>query len=498
MPGKRPAYGRLFAGMAAVMCLIGIMTAAALAGVPTWRDVPKQLRKGPGVVREGAYLFVTATARIGEIREDKAFEIGRKKSLMRALQMAHMESSCEDVLAGFDVDERAQFIELFACLAPAVTIEGTTMLCQWEKESECFTSIAVPLASLNPDSCLFDSLSDAVSAYIERDVVSERGLEFCLRHSPQYSLLYRHIRERIDRYCRNGGSSLPVNAFSAGNAGSGLNQDLNELAMQNRLFRASLLTERAAKMAGRNQWDDARRLISAVFDSAPHYCRAYLLLARYLHEERNMPSLAMYAAEKAMRDGTCFREAVDLKRACLHALESPEAGIFDLLLSRCGSEKNAPYPKEWDTAMSLLNDTETPYLVLVSGGNAVEGTAMKPAAEYALAVEHFGKMRNSDDAREVLKALFAACETQPASPLTHNLIGACFRYREEPLTAIPFFLQALSLMPEYDYALVNLGLCCRQLGLMKSARFYFEQEAVRTSTSTWVRGCYAEFLEETR
>jgi hypothetical protein len=61
--------------------------------------------------------------------------------------------------------------------------------------------------------------------------------------------------------------------------------------------------------------------------------------------------------------------------------------------------------------------------------------------------------------------------------------------------ALPFLWQALTLEPEYDYALTNLGLCCQDLGLMRSARFYFEQEVVKNSPSSWVQGCYARFHE---
>ena len=74
--------------------------------------------------------------------------------------------------------------------------------------------------------------------------------------------------------------------------------------------------------------------------------------------------------------------------------------------------------------------------------------------------------------------------------------GCCSRAsRERRAVALPFLWQAPRLEREYDYVLTNLGLCCQSLGLMKSARFYFEQDPVRNSPIPWVEENYAKSYE---
>jgi len=62
--------------------------------------------------------------------------------------------------------------------------------------------------------------------------------------------------------------------------------------------------------------------------------------------------------------------------------------------------------------------------------------------------------------------------------------------------ALPFLWQALTFKPEYDFALVNLGLCCGKLGLMQAAGYYFGQDAVKNSGNDWVKGCWKKFNHE--
>jgi Tetratricopeptide repeat. len=147
--------------------------------------------------------------------------------------------------------------------------------------------------------------------------------------------------------------------------------------------------------------------------------------------------------------------------------------------------------------ISLEPASPIAYLVLKSEGRAIEGKCQTPGVEFKKSAALFGKAESDDDITETLKSLFAACEKRPNVAQTYNLIGACYRHLGRPEMAIPFFRQALYLNPEYDFALTNMGLCCQEAGLMKSAEYYFEQEAVRKSTNMWVRGRYDKFHKKT-
>ena len=152
-------------------------------------------------------------------------------------------------------------------------------------------------------------------------------------------------------------------------------------------------------------------------------------------------------------------------------------------------------PDTWKKNLPNLENRPVPYLVMLSLGHAVEGRSEPPPEEYATAVRLFNQAKDENDVANVLKLLFQACEKQPASAKTYNLIGACYRHLDQPEMALPFLWQALKLKPEYDYALTNLGLCSQSLGIPDSARFYFEHEAVKKSSSNWVKESYAKFLE---
>ena len=143
--------------------------------------------------------------------------------------------------------------------------------------------------------------------------------------------------------------------------------------------------------------------------------------------------------------------------------------------------------------MKRLGDRPIPNLVAASLGQAVDGDAKSPDQEFGRAVEMFNRAKTDKDVGHVLDLLFNACENQPASPKTYNLIGACYRHLEKYEMALPFLWQALTLQPEYDFALTNLALCCRSLGLEKSARYYFEHDAVKNSKNKWVQESDAKF-----
>jgi tetratricopeptide (TPR) repeat protein len=230
----------------------------------------------------------------------------------------------------------------------------------------------------------------------------------------------------------------------------------------------------------------------------PTYARTYLLLADYFLHEQKSPTFALYAAEKALRDGTCFQEALSRIVACLKKLESPELEVYQFLLSQCQPGSKGSHPSSWQAELTRLTNLQVSYLVMLSAGRAVIGRPELPSPGFGRVTELFKQAKSDDDVMKVLAILVDATEKQPRSAKTYNLIGACYRHLGMEAVALPFLWQALTLEPEYDYALANLGLCCQRLGLMRSARFYFEQEAVKNSPSSWVQESYVTFLQKTK
>ena len=245
----------------------------------------------------------------------------------------------------------------------------------------------------------------------------------------------------------------------------------------------------AEKSASKNRWNEALDYASSALDLAPACADVYMVLADYLLKEQKEPLFAICAAEKAMRDGSRVEDALRKALAIKELTRNPEEELYRYMLDHRG-----------ETEKDILPEPEFPiaYLVLKSEGMAIEGKCQAPGGEFKEAAALFGRAEGDDDIIKALKNLFAACERRPNVAQTYNLIGACYRHLGKPGMAISFFRQALSLNPAYDYALTNMGLCCQEIGLMKSAEYYFEQEAVRKSPSPWVRGRYEKRFKGSR
>lgn len=497
MPGRKRGSVRRFVRILAALSLGALLVAPALAGEPGWCDVPQPLKHEYGAQRQGEFLYATGMARAAiSVRPDKTHEVAQKKSLLRALQLVHMASSCEKLLAGLDREERQAFVRLFAPLAPAIRVEGVTVIRQWEQDRAHFTAVAVPLTALKDLPCEFPDLSTAISRYLSLEQISSAGLAFCLRHASRYSLLSRAIRELAGRCYLEWGPKVLARCFISRQTEDIQISTLEILALQYRLAQAAQLTTQAERLAKQGKWDAALDFASQALDLVPTYARTYLLLADYFLREQKSPVFALCAIEKAMRDGTCLKEALSLTGSCLKNLRSPEAEVYDFLLSQCQPGKEETYPSCWEAEIDRLADAAIPYLVALSVGRAVEGESKSPGAEFGQAVRLFEQAKSDDDVVVVLSLLLLACEKQPASSKTYNLIGACYRHLGKYEMAFPFLWQALTIEPEYDYALTNLGLCCQSLKLKKAARFYFEHDAVRHSTNKWVKESYADFIKD--
>jgi len=473
--------------------LVGCLVVPALAVEPRWQDVPQRLKRQDGAERQGDFLYATGVAQALNVRADKSHEVARKKSLLRALQLAYISSSCRELLADLGLDEGREFVRLFAPLAPPIHVDGVTVIRQWEKDRTHFTSIAVPISAIPARPCQFPDLPAAISRYDEIEQVSLEGLAFCLRYTPRYSRLNQTLKERVGHWFQKQGQKELALCFLHNQNSNPSNSPLETLALQNRLDRATKYTLKAEGLAAQGQWDNALNLVSLALNLAPTYADAYLLLSDYFLHELKMRTFALPAAEESLRDGTCLQKGLGKIVSCLEELGSPEAEVFDFLLSQFSQGRQGTYPASWEWELDRLADTSIPYLVISSAGCAIEGRSEPPGEEFVLAAALFEKAKSDDDVRRVLALLLKACEKHPKSAKTYNLIGACYRNLGQPAVALPFLWQALRLEPEYDYALTNLGICCQHLGLIKSARFYFEQEAVKNSPNSWVQESYAKF-----
>lgn len=471
-----------------------IVTPVFSAGPPGWDSVPERLKKQEGVeIAKKNTLFATGFAQAWEgDRSDKAHEIAKKKSLLRAMTLVHLASSCRELLAGLKPEEQQQFYSLFAAVAPKAHVKGLTVIRQWENRGRHFTTVAVPLAAIEDIPCCFPDLSSAISSYVNSDHVSPDGLAFCLRHVPRYSHNNIDIREKIGRLYQDRGLNVLAASFISDQLSNWENSPLGTLVFQHRLTQAAQLTDHAEQLAGQGKWDAALPSISKALDLVPTYSRAYLLLADYFLQQKK-PEFALCAAEKALRDGTSFRNVLKKIISCLEELNSTEAEVFRYLLDQ--SNQGCTYPQDWEAEISQLADAHAlvSSLVIESTGQAVEGPSGPPNAEFNQAVTLFQQSKNDDDILRSLALLINACEKQPFSAKTYNLIGSCYRHLGKPAVALPFLWQALKLKPEYDFALTNLGLCCQSLGLMEAAGYYFEYDAVKYSTNAWVQDSYAKF-----
>ena len=474
------------------------LVSASLASVnqkAEWPDVPLRLKQQEGVQLKGEFVFATGAAQAwaGD-RSDKAHEIAKKKSLLRALTLVHLTASCREILAGLKPEEHQQFYSLFAAMAPTAHVKGLTVIRQWENGERHFTTVAVPLAALENIPCEFRNLSSAISNYVNSGHVSPDGLAFCLRHVPRYSHNNFEIREKIGRLYQEHGLNVLAAPFVFDQLPNWGNSPLGTLVFQHRLTQAAQLTDHAEQFAGQDKWDAALPYVLQALDLVPTYSRAYLLLADYFLRQ-GKPGFALCAAEKALRDGTSFRNALKKIVSCLEELNSTEAEVFQYLLNQ--SNHDQTYPQDWENEIGQLAEAHAliSSLVIKSAGQAIEGPSRQPNAEFNQAVALFQQSQNDDDILRSLAFLINACEKQPFSAKTYNLIGVCYRHLGKPVVALPFLWQALKLKPEYDFALTNLGFCCQSLGLWKSAQYYFEYDAVKNSTNAWVQESYAKFVE---
>ena len=482
-----------------VFLLAGVMgTPAMSGGVPSWKDVPDHLRQGPGAQQKGEYFYATGMARptVG-VRPDITSEYAGKKSFLRAMQMLYIGASCSDILNRLSEKDRFLFFLIFAPFVESERIEGISVVRQWEKDQRHFTTVAVPVTAVQGLSCAFSDLPTAISRYLKLDKPSLKGLAFCLRYVPRYSKLYSTVRNRIGRwFIKNGHKELAL-CFMPGPDASIAESPVATLAFQNRIYRSLQLTKKAEDQAGKGLWAESIANASRALKLTPACGLAFLVISDYFLVEYEEPILALCAVEKAMRDGTSFSNALEKKAAILKTLGSPEAEVYEHLLSQCEPLPDWEYyswsdalPETWKSELKRFGAKPVVNLVVASLGQAVENDQQLPAGEFGRAVALFNEAKTDDDVSRVIDLLLAACEKHPTSAKVYNLIGACYRHLGKYEMALPFLWQALTIEPGYDYALTNLGLCCQSLKLKKAARFYFEHDAVRHSTNKWVKESY--------
>ena len=494
-------------GISTLVAIFCLLFTHAFAGEPGWGDVPDRLKTQAGVERKGEYLYATGEAKAeAGIRADKAHEVAKKKSLLRALQIVHLASSCQDLLERLNPDERAGFLLHFTPLASSIRIEGLTVLRQWEIDESQLTNVAVPLSTIPDVPCPFKNLEAAISGYLSSGGATLEGLEFSLAHIPRHTRLLQSAKDSAARWFRTQEYGQLALCFQPYSSGVQHRPPYESVLFQKRLEFAQKLTAKATMHSSQGNWKDAGVMAAEALGYLPNYGPAYLVLADFFLTNMNMPAFALWAAEKAMGSGVPFKDGLAKIVFYLNTLQSPEAEVYRLLLSECEEPNESDAlsiwrderPGPWKPEIRRLGEAPVRNLVVLGLGNALLGPPASPGPEFRQAVDAFEQAKGKEDLNRALDILLDLCEKQPTVAQIHNLIGACYRNLDKPSFALPFLWQALTLQPDYDLALTNLGLCCQALGLMQSARFYFEQDAVRNSQNPWVKAAYVRFNQTTR
>ena len=473
-------------------------------------NVPSNLKTAPGVETQGAYLYATGMARVEVIagRAGKAFELALKKSRLRAMQLIHMEASCGSMFEGLEPELHLGFLGMLCGVTPPVNIEGIIPVKQWKTENAAYTTVAVPITSLHDVACPYDSLASAISHYIDGKSASMNGLAFLLEYLPRHTELYQRARHRTGRWFQQHGMTeqalcfldMPVEQGSVTAQFSSVPAPAMALALQNLFGRAAEYVSRAEQTADKGEWSAATAHANMALDLLPGYSRAFIILSDSFYSAIHRPSLALGAAEKAMRDGTMFYEALGRMIQCLKAMNSPESEVYEYLYSQAvvvpqsSGLWSTHCPSSWKPELRRFGDYPVRNLVVWSLGNAFEGKSARPGQAFRKAAGLYSQARDNSQVEEALDLLLDTCEHDPLSAETYNLIGACYRHLGRHSMALPFLWQALKLRPGYDLALTNLGLCCKELKLMRSAEYYFSYDAVKDSSNAWVRDSYEKFM----
>lgn len=468
-----------------------------------WQAFPKELKTKAGVRATKDTVFATGMAQAEKIRKDKAFELARKKSLLRAVQMVHIFSGCSHESLSLSEADYQIFMELFSPLVTDATIEGLQIVRQWETDDAAFTAVAVPADSAHSLSCPIESMEQAISFYIAAQSYSLEGLAFCLDNTDKYSTLYKKILVGTGRWFQARGLEELALCFLKSDARESSEPLVEDIALENRLHRADKLVNLARICIEKENWEDAVIYSQLALELIPTYAPAHLLIADYFEQTVDSPAMSIVSAKAALRSGTVYKDTLNRLVNYLAAGSDPEEEIYRYFLNQSKPVQREDYftfsddiPESWYSAFQCFKDDPLLNLVVVSLGNAVKSENGPPAPEYQEALGMFNQSESKENIERVIEKLMLACQKQPASAETYNLMGACFRYLGEYEVAIPFFWQALNLKPEFDMALVNLGLCCDAIGLKKSAEFYFENDAVRGSANGWVQSSYVKFNEE--
>lgn len=496
---KKKRFGISWGLITCCMMTLTIMSVAGAA--PRWADTPKPLKENAGLQVKGNMVYATGMAMAEKNRrQDKAFEVARKRSLLRAIQMINLFAGCSKEALNLTENEYQTFLLLFAPTVSKSHISGLQVLRQWESGRVCYTAVVVPIDALSGRACLFGNLNQAIQTYLSSSALSIEGLAFCVGHTPRYTALYIEILGRTGQWFRDNGIEEIAGCFDGRFPQKTVPSAIADIAAENNIQRASRIVDHARYLGQKGQWADSMANISIALQLVPTFGPAYLVVADYLSQANKGSKLVLPPIKAALRTGTVHKEALTRLVKTMDAATHPEAQIFRYLLERSKPIDKEDYyiwadsvPDSWRYEFKRFKDDPLLNLVVVSLGNALGGVSKPPAPEFNKAVELFQQSKSNKDIERVIDLLLAACRKEPASAETYNLLGACYRHQEKYELALPFFWQALNLKPEFDLALVNIGLCCQALKANQSAKFYFEHQAVMNSSNGWVRSIYEKF-----
>ncbi len=482
---------RLTGSLILILLVGSLLTTNAAA--QQWRSVPDRLQRSAGVQMNGDWVYATGQATVTNIRQDKAYELARKKARLRALQWLRLGGPCQHLIKTWPQKYQAALPEILLPQLSSAHIKNVQFIRQWEQEEAVFSTVAAPRRALSHLECPFADVFSLIAHYLDQSPVSLNGLTFCLRYAPRYSDLGFRAQSRAGVFFQQQGAPALAACFKNNNAWK---SSVSPLLHQYHLNWAAQRVQQARQQYEKDGQANPITTIDSVLSRVPSYSPAYLLLGQYLLEKKNQPQLAQAAACQAMQDGSCFSAALKLNVRCLDRLNSDEAQIYQYLLNKSEKTSVPGYPASLANLLKLSEIPEIAGLVYNSAGCAISGSDQKPDALYQKALNRFQKADSDAAVRQVLELLLQAINRQPASASTHNLAGACLRHLGHPLAALPFLWQAVRLQPDYDLALTNLGLCCHKLGQKKSAAWYLNHPAVVQSNNQWVQKTTQAFTNQ--
>lgn len=131
--------------------------------------------------------------------------------------------------------------------------------------------------------------------------------------------------------------------------------------------------------------------------------------------------------------------------------------IYESILDFCSKKCNQPIPSELEATLTSVIEA-FPGAISPFGIRHPSGNTSYNAAAQAYAKSDFA---------EAARILKDAIDTEGITPEMLNLLGASYRFLNQPEKAMPYLLLCFKMAPNTQYLSGNIFLCLKQLGLQK-------------------------------